>query len=146
MVRLDGGVCDPRLLSMQQDTARAQKQHRIRSRITISRCQSARVDVRQSEERQQRDAARRWRRTGGVGCRGEATAQVRGQLPGTGTPAGTQHSWGRRRTDPSWVGFKCWEWRQNVSSERAIYLSLKALTIQMKHNKRLQVLSDKTCT
>lgn len=28
---------------------------------------------------------------------------------------------------------------------RAIYLSLKALTIQMKHNKRLQVLSDKTC-
>lgn len=90
MVRLDGDVCDPWLLSMQQDTARAQKQHRIRSRITISRCQSARVDVRQSEERQQRDAA--VEEYGGVGCRGEATAQVRGQLPGTGTPAGTQHS------------------------------------------------------
>lgn len=143
MVRLDGDVCDRRLLSMQQDTARAQKQHRIRSRITISRCQSARVDVRQSEERQQRDAA--------VEEDGRYRVSWRGDGTGAGAATGHRHS-GRNATflreekNRSKLGRVQVLRTETKRVFRTIYLSLMALTIQMKHNKRLQVLSDKTFT
>lgn len=123
MVRLDGDVCDRRLLSMQQDTARAQKQHRIRSRITISRCQSARVDVRQSEERQQRDTAveedgrcrvsKRRHRCGGS-YRAPAPQQERNILEVGEEPIQAESG-------------------SIVKDEDKTCLPLKALTIQTKH-------------
>lgn len=97
--------------------------------------------MRQSEERQQRDAA--------VEEDGRCRVSRRGDGTGAGAATGHRHSGSnatflREEKNRSMLGRVQVLGTKTKRVFRAIYLSLKALTMQMKHNKRLQVLSEVT--